>query len=136
MAQAIVGDESRARDAVQDGFASALRTAGRFDGTHVEGWLWRIVVNAALAERRGRREWALLDEIEAASSEQSFEVLAVRDWLVALPERQRLAVFLRYYADLDYRSIAQALEIEVGTVSATLSRAHTALRRQLKEVER
>jgi DNA-directed RNA polymerase specialized sigma24 family protein len=36
-------------------------------------------------------------------------------------------VFLRYYADLDYRSIAEALEIEVGTVSATLSAAHTAL---------
>jgi DNA-directed RNA polymerase specialized sigma24 family protein len=45
-----------------------------------------------------------------------------------------LAVFLRYYADLDYRAIATALGIEVGTVSATLSAAHTALRRSLKEV--
>jgi RNA polymerase sigma factor (sigma-70 family) len=52
----------------------------------------------------------------------------------ALPERQRLVVFLRYYADLDYRSIAVVLGIEVGTVSATLSAAHTALRRLMKEV--
>jgi DNA-directed RNA polymerase specialized sigma24 family protein len=43
-------------------------------------------------------------------------------------------VFLRYYAGLDYRSIVSALGVEVGTVSATLSSAHTALRRSLKEV--
>jgi RNA polymerase sigma factor (sigma-70 family) len=58
----------------------------------------------------------------------------VRTWIAALPERQRLAVFLRYYADLDYRAIAAALEIEVGTVSATLASAHSALRKQLGEV--
>ena len=40
--------------------------------------------------------------------------------IATLPERQRLVVFLRYYADLDYRTIADALEIEVGSVSATL----------------
>ncbi len=60
----------------------------------------------------------------------------VRRWIARLPERQRLAVFLRYYADLDYRSIGAALEIEPGTVSATLSAAHSALRRQLEEVRR
>ncbi|MGH2781650.1 MAG: RNA polymerase sigma factor [Thermoleophilaceae bacterium] len=53
-----------------------------------------------------------------------------------MPERQRLAVFLRYYGDLDYRSIASALDVEVGTVSATLSAAHSALRKQLREVTR
>jgi len=40
---------------------------------------------------------------------------------------------LRYYADLDYRGIAEVLEIEVGTVSATLSQAHAALRARLRE---
>jgi RNA polymerase sigma factor (sigma-70 family) len=59
----------------------------------------------------------------------------VRAWVSALPERQRLAVFLRYFADLDYRGIATALGIEVGTVSATLSAAHTALRRSFEEVQ-
>jgi DNA-directed RNA polymerase specialized sigma24 family protein len=39
---------------------------------------------------------------------------------------------LRYYADLDYRAIAAALDIEVGTVSATLSSAHRALRQRLE----
>jgi RNA polymerase sigma factor (sigma-70 family) len=62
------------------------------------------------------------------------EDLDIRAWIVSLPERQRVAVFLRYYADLDYRAIGTALEIEIGTVSATLSAAHTSLRRSLKEV--
>jgi RNA polymerase sigma factor (sigma-70 family) len=54
--------------------------------------------------------------------------------LAALPERQRLVVFLRYFADLGYAEIAQLLGIEVGTVSATLHAAHAALRSQLEEV--
>ena len=54
--------------------------------------------------------------------------------IAALPERQRLAVFLRYYADLDYRTIADALGVEVGTVSATLASAHANLRTNLEKV--
>jgi RNA polymerase sigma factor (sigma-70 family) len=53
-----------------------------------------------------------------------------------LPSRQREALFLRYYADLDYRTVAEVLGIEVGTVSATLNAAHQALRRRLEEVGR
>ena len=54
--------------------------------------------------------------------------------LARLPERQRTAVFLRYYADLDYAAIGEALGIRTGTVAATLNSAHTALRTQLEEV--
>jgi RNA polymerase sigma factor (sigma-70 family) len=60
----------------------------------------------------------------------------VRAWVASLPERQRLVVFLRYFADLDYRSIATALDVEVGTVSATLATAHAALRRAYEEAVR
>jgi RNA polymerase sigma factor (sigma-70 family) len=60
----------------------------------------------------------------------------VRVALAGLPERQRLVVFLRYYADLDYRSIGAALGIRTGTVSATLNAAHRSLRQTLQEVER
>jgi RNA polymerase sigma factor (sigma-70 family) len=53
-----------------------------------------------------------------------------------LPERQRLALFLRYYADLDYRTIADTLGIRPGTVAATLNAAHATLRSTLSEVPR
>ena len=58
----------------------------------------------------------------------------VRSRVAALPERQRLVLFLRYYADLDYQRIAEALEISAGTVGATLNQAHAALRGELREV--
>ena len=54
--------------------------------------------------------------------------------VAALPERQRLVLFLRYYADLDYLGIAQILGVRTGTVSASLHAAHKTLRKALNEV--
>lgn len=62
--------------------------------------------------------------------------MTVRVLIAAMPERQRLVLFLRYYADLDYRRIADTLEIEIGTAGATLNQARAALRRLLEEVPR
>jgi|SRR5579871_6146217 len=136
---AILGEEASGHDAVQDGFARALRKQGTFRGDGpLEAWVWRLVVNAALGLRRqrvSRRE----DPAAAGGAEANGHVLdesGIRAWVAALPEQERLAVYLRYYADLDYRAIAQVLGIEVGTVSATLSSAHKALRRSLEEVGR
>jgi RNA polymerase sigma factor (sigma-70 family) len=55
--------------------------------------------------------------------------------LARLPERQREAVFLRYYADLDYAAIAELLGITTGTVGATLNAAHGSLRQSIERVE-
>ena len=52
----------------------------------------------------------------------------LRDHVTELPERQRLVLFLRYYADLDYRATASVVGISVGTVGSTLNAAHAALR--------
>ena len=139
VATAILGGEASGHDAVQEGFAQALRSQRSFrnEGS-VEGWVWRMVVNAALASRRrqvARRAAPESVEVRSTNGHLADEA-GVRAWVAALPERQRLAVYLRYYADLDYRSIADALGVEVGTVSATLNSAHQALRRSLEEVER
>ena len=71
-----------------------------------------------------------------ASTNGHAEAAAVRAALAALPERQRLALFLRYYADLDYAGIAEALGVSRGTVSATLHAAHSNMQTQLTEVDR
>jgi len=57
----------------------------------------------------------------------------VRAMINRLPERQRFALFLRYYADLDYAGVAEALEISAGTVAASLHAAHQSLRQALTE---
>ena len=118
-------------------FATAVRKRRSFRGTGpLEAWLWRIVVNEArrLARERGPKAVEPPPPDPAANGRVPDE-LGVRAWIATLPPRQRAALFLRYYADLDYRSIAEALGVEVGTVSATLSAAHTTLRKALKEVE-
>jgi RNA polymerase sigma factor (sigma-70 family) len=95
--------------------------------------VWRIVINEALALRRSRASEFERRSTTPSTNHVPEQDAAVRAWVAALPERQRLAVFLRYFADLDYQSIAIALEVEVGTVSATLAAAHTALRRSYEE---
>lgn len=134
---ALLGDAEEARDVVQDAFASALRRRGDHTGTgSLEAWVWRIVVNRALDRRRARaREPQLhMEPFEAPSVNGRYEeAAAVRAQLLALPRRQRLAVFLRYYADLDYETIAHVLEISPGTVGAALNHARSALGARLKE---
>lgn len=136
IARAIVGDEEQARDAVQDAFAAAMRNRGAFRGEgDLDGWVWRIVVNAARQNARaatlvGSDALAFLSAVNGDVDDE----FRLRRWIAALPERQRLTVFLRYFADLDYRTIAVALDVEIGTVSATLSAAHANLRQMLSEV--
>jgi RNA polymerase sigma-70 factor (ECF subfamily) len=134
VARSITGDAEVAAEAVQDGFADALRSRGTFRGDGpLAAWVWRAVVNAALKARR-----PALVEAGAAVPENAVAPAALHELaplLAALPERQRLVVFLRYHADLDYRSIAAALDVEVGTVSATLAAAHRTVRRALQEVQ-
>ena len=123
-AAAIAGDEESGRDAVQDAFAKAVRKRKRFRGEgQLEAWVLRIVVNAARDARRRqlRRRVELPEWIATRADELGLP-------LELLTERQREVLFLHYYADLDYATIASALEISAGTVGATLSAARQTLR--------
>jgi DNA-directed RNA polymerase specialized sigma24 family protein len=133
VASTIVGDPDLGRDAVQDGFARAIQRRRDFRGDgSLDGWLWRTVVNVARDVRRSRRNLTFTDELPergVVGGDVWEDTLGdLRVGVAALPERQRLVLFLRYFADLSYAEIAEALEIRVGTVSATLNCAHRALR--------
>jgi RNA polymerase sigma-70 factor, ECF subfamily len=132
VARAISGDRESALESVQDGFADALRNAGQWDGRGpLDAWVWRCVVNRARKARPRPQPGA---SAENGNGHAEMGDHALRARLAALPERQRLCIFLRYFADLEYKEIAAALGIEVGTVSATLHAAHAALRAELAEV--
>lgn len=127
-AAAIAGDLESGRDAVQEAFAKAVRQRRRFrgDGT-LEAWVWRIVVNAARDARRRRPA----PDLPGMPRPEPNVALP----LELLTERQREILFLHYYADLDYETIAGALGIAPGTVGATLSAARATLRRALDAKE-
>jgi RNA polymerase sigma-70 factor (ECF subfamily) len=134
VAASVTSDSERARDAVQEAFATAVRKRRSFRGDGpLEAWVWRIVLNAARSDVR--RSIPAIDYDEpAAPNGRPEDDAELRVALARLPERQRMAIFLRYYADLDYAAIGEALEISTGTVAATLNAAHAALRTRLEEV--
>lgn len=137
VAAAVTQSEPAAEEAVHDAFVRALRHERRFRGGSLEAWLWRIVVNEARRRRATEARHAVADaDVELAGDEPFDAHGRVEELVAALPERQRLVLFLRHYADLDYAAIAAALDIKPGTVAATLHAAHDAVRRQLLEVER
>jgi RNA polymerase sigma-70 factor (ECF subfamily) len=126
-AAAIAGDRALGEDAVQDAFANAVRKRRSYRGRgSLEAWVWRIVVNAARDARRRQSSVAWFRE-QPASMNGSGSTLP----LELLTDRQREVLFLHYYADLDYGTIAEALEISPGTVGATLSTARRVLRQAL-----
>jgi|GraSoiStandDraft_4_1057263.scaffolds.fasta_scaffold162443_2 RNA polymerase sigma factor (sigma-70 family) len=138
VATLITSDHGNAHDAVQEAFAATIKSLPSFRGEGpLEAWVWRAVVNAAKKQQRQSSPAGLEgDDGPSASSHNGdmAETRLVRTWVASLPERQRLTVYLRYYADLDYQEIATALDVAVGTVSATLSAAHRRLRKTIEEV--
>lgn len=122
----VAGSYEAAHDAVQEGFARALRSNRGYAGRgSLEGWVWRIVLRTALEQRRPGEQISPEDADPAfVEPERDF---ALTTAVQALPPRRRLVVFLRYFADLPYRTIAEVLEIDEGTVAATLAQARQAL---------
>jgi RNA polymerase sigma factor (sigma-70 family) len=135
VAAAILRDRETARDVVQDAFAKAVRTRREYrrEGP-LEAWLWRMVVNTALSERRKRFVQIPSEPAGHRTGDDGTQMDDVRAAIHSLPERQRLVVFLRYWADLDYLAIAEVLAIAPGTVAASLHAAHRSVRNRLQEV--
>jgi RNA polymerase sigma-70 factor, ECF subfamily len=133
VATSVTGDSEHARDAVQEAFARAVRGRRSFRREcPLEAWVWRIVLNAARSAAPKANVPVNEDQVGASNGHPERDV-ELRVALARLPERQRTAVFLRYYADLEYAAIGEVLGIETGTVSATLHTARAALRSQLEE---
>ena len=130
MLASVTGSVEGARDVVQEAFAQALRDQSGFRGDgSLEGWVWRIAFRIAVGSK-GSRELAVEEVPEVAFVDESSDpalAAAVRE----LPPQRRLAIFLRYFADLSYSEIGEVLGIAEGTVAATLSQAHKQLGAEL-----
>jgi RNA polymerase sigma-70 factor (ECF subfamily) len=125
----VTGSYDSARDAVQEGFAIALAKRAQFRGGSLEAWIWRISLSYALDGRRAARRLAWNGVPETIDPQLPDPVgdpelaSAVRE----LAPRQRLMVFLRYYADLSYAQIAVSCGVSEGTVAAALAQARAVL---------
>ena len=128
------GDPHLASDAADEAFARALQHWDRVrEMESPEGWTYRVAVNVVRRTlRRQRRERGLLHR-SSAHRVAPAPAGEVWDLVRALPERQRMAVVLRYLADLTEPDIATIMGVTRGTVASTLADARRALAHVLSE---
>ena len=132
------GDHAQAEDATNDGFVAAFeswQSASVMESP--VGWVVRTAINSAKRRfRRRARGIELLNSqrIEVATSDvhRDLDVLSV---LAKLPERQRVALVLRYVEDLSQVGVADHMGVAIGTASATLTQARQRFRNSLEESE-
>jgi RNA polymerase sigma-70 factor (ECF subfamily) len=142
VARLIIRDAALAEDAVQEAFVRCwrqlpqLRDVDRFDG-----WLYRILVNAAAAEAKRQRRFRA--NIRAVGDEPSFDAvgnLVDRDELEQgfrrLSVEHRTVIVLRHYLGLPLTEIAATLGIPAGTVKSRYHYAMNALRAALEAESR
>jgi RNA polymerase sigma-70 factor (ECF subfamily) len=134
MVASITGGIESARDVVQEAFAQALRDQRGFRGRgSLEAWVWRIAFRVAIGSK-GSRELAA-DEVPETAFVDDTRDGALAAAIRELPAQRRLAIFLRYFADLSYADIGEVLGVAEGTVAATLHQAREQLGAQLSADE-
>jgi RNA polymerase sigma-70 factor (ECF subfamily) len=126
VAVAILRDDDRAADVVQDAFVKAFRGVASFRGeARFRTWLLTIVANEARRSlRRGaRRREAPLDEASLAADGAPTpegqatlrqEAARARTALAGLPDKQRLAVQLRVDEGLSFREVGEIIGSSEG----------------------
>jgi RNA polymerase sigma-70 factor, ECF subfamily len=132
----VLREERAAEDAVQDAFERAFSALGRYSegrlrAMRLRPWMYRITLNVARNRLRQRRE-VPLEEISAVDStghdEQREGVMDALGALGKLPERQRVAVTLRYLQDLPYAEICSVTGWPEGTAKTLVRRGLMRLR--------
>jgi RNA polymerase sigma-70 factor (ECF subfamily) len=128
--------ESHVADLVQDSLVRVLQALPRFDlagPARLSTWILTIATRVVLNDRRRvTPPDAKLEPsacIDPATAVADVELgTAIANAVLELPENQRIAFVLRTYHDLDYGEIAEALDVDVGTIKSRLSRARAAVR--------
>ena len=128
-------DAQVAQDAAQEAFTRAYVHWRRVaDMDRPDGWVY--VVAFRVAQRRVRADSRT--DLQASAVDIADEVVTravIRDAIARLPQRQRLAIVLRYLADLPVADVAEAMGCATGTVKSTLHAALTRLQIGLDGVE-
>ena len=133
--------EEEAHDAAQE---ALLRLWVALDaGTRIEqpgAWTFRTLYRICMDQHRWRRRVrGLIERIGPTPEAQPpdrVELIAAWDAVERLPERQRLAIYLRYRADLPFEEIGAILGIAAVSARSHVSRALDTLRERLaKEMD-
>lgn len=138
-AYALCGDPEQGDDLVQTACVRALSRLAQFTpGTRLDSWMFRIIQNCFIDDRRRAKrrgvaaeitpEWEPSDEgVGARRAESRMELAQVRDAISQLPPEQRSVIALVAIEGRSYAEASKILGIPVGTVMSRLSRARAKL---------
>ena len=145
----LVGNAEDAKDVVQDAFVQAFLKLESFrrDAAFYT-WLYRIAFNGAMSHRRSRRPTVSIEQvrecagIEPADTNDSAETALlrkercdqVRSAIARVKDEYRAVVVLREIDGCCYETIAEILELPIGTVRSRLYRGRLQLAAELKAV--
>lgn len=146
---------STAEELAQEVFLRVYRSRTSYEpSAKFTTWLYRIATNLAANHARDTRHerpenTLRLDEPdqetgttpdladESLSAEEEIlrreRLAAIRSKVNGLPERQRVAVIMHKYQQMDYREIGEVLKLSESATKSLLFRAYETLREQLKE---
>lgn len=147
----MVRDVATAEDLAQEVFLRIYKARGKYlPSARFTTWLFRIATNLALnsiRDNRHRQADISLDEPPAEGSSplelpakeiaadlrliERHRAALIRRAVESLPEKQRVAVLLHKYEEMDYAQIANILECSESALKSLLFRAYETLRVQL-----
>jgi RNA polymerase sigma-70 factor (ECF subfamily) len=147
----MVRDRATAEDLAQEVFFRVYRARKQYSpSAKFTTWLFRIATNLALNSVRDNRHHQMEVSLDApADEDQSPMELPAREMridehmverdrsefirrtIAALPEKQRVAVLLHKYEEMDYGEIAKILDCSESALKSLLFRAYETLRVQL-----
>ena len=139
------GDKSIADDITQQIFLKLFTAIRQFRGeSEFTTWLYRLVINACMDERRKRRRllpWgdsSTHHPTEKKPQEERYARLelaqAVQQAIGELKPKFRLPILLKYIEGLSYDEIANVMGISKGTVASRLNRGHGQLAKRLSHL--
>jgi RNA polymerase sigma-70 factor (ECF subfamily) len=151
----MVRNEAIAEEMAQEVFLRVYRSRESYRAeAKFTTWLYRIATNLAVNYARDTRHERAAQTVhldapdeetgttpDVADDEPSAEqqllqeerMKAIRTHVMALPERQRLAVLMHKYQEMDYRQIGEVLKLSESATKSLLFRAYQTLRDKLKD---
>lgn len=141
LAYLLTGDRDVVEDIVHEAFVRVgRRLTGLKDPSKSAGYLYRTVAN--LSKGHGRslaRNRKLREKVTPAAPSTQPDLEArdeIRQALMKLPPRQRMALYRRHYLDLSEAEAAEAMDLSVSAMKSLTHRAAESCRKHLSGVER
>lgn len=151
----MVHNQAVAEELAQEVFLRVYRSRHTYRAeAKFSTWLYRIATNLGVNHARDTKHERMaqnvyLDQPDAETgttpdvADQSISIeqemvrdermRAIREHVLALPERQRTAVLMHKYQGMDYKQIGEVLKLSESATKSLLFRAYQSLRERLKE---